>query len=612
MRASLLAVTLITALSAVPANAQTLLQTLPDDVLMYWRGGNTMESIKSFGSETGLFKDGAAFESMITTAVDEGLAQATEAMGIEGASLSSWLRSITQTEVALFNVTVDDEAPSFDFVLALETPQAEAIQKFVDNLLEQSQMGFKGEDGNTEIDTPAQTLMFGRKGDLLVLAGNNGRLRSTMRAFGSGAAGGLASSKRFKDAVGSADAKLGTMYMRIDKVLEVIENEMPRGTRRMAGRIMKSLGVYSLRDMGYREGTQKSRLVLTSEGEMPLMDMVSAPVSDAATLRSLPLDTIFAYTWNGLPESFWKKGTDLFLDAKKFPFAPIAQEALRSVQKNLGFQFADLAKHLDIGMTVGFVPAEDGDVDDDDGWFLMSRVRDEDALLEMARTALGAEAKRKGWILEENQDGLWTRFRVTEEVEEGEEMSWRVRNMPWINVGNGMLIVGPEDSTRKLQATMNGKYPTLAKGGGLKGLKSRASAYLYVGIGAISRLGMRLGDDDNPFKGDAAIALAMDLSENRIEINSRQPIMSGLFMMPMMFMSSRVSRVEAEGVSLDEVQRERAVKAEAEARQASEEARKAREEREKLREKKKQQQGGGNAEPPAPAEPVRPGGGGGR
>lgn len=531
--------------ATVAAPAQDLLRIVPSDAVLYYRVQDPMETMKSFAADTGLWSDPSKIDGMINGFFDEALAGAEQELGMELGSLGAYLRSMKKLEIALLDLEIGGGDPDIDFVVGLHTPMAESIEQVTLKLLKQFDAVNTMEDGTSEILTQQGfTMPFGRKDDMIVLAGSQMRMREAMGDFTGTLPNALSGSERFRGALADREANT-QFYVRLDRVLGIVEAELPSGARRLAGRIMKQLGVFELQDLGYTEGKKGSELRIKASGPVPMFDVIATEAGDASWLKALPHDTVFALTWNGLAEALWRKGADLFLDGKKFPFAPFAKEQIRVFQKELGVTMEELTTTIGIGLAVGVIPDEEGKIDDEN-FFFSGGVADEQAAIALAQKVIEGFAKRRGATMVSEDLGGWTVFSVKEpEPEEGQE-SWRRQDLPSAAIGDGRIVIAKRNILARIRDAGRGLIPTLGTAGDLKGIPSRASGYMYVGIGSIAGASGVSGEE-MPIRGSASLSLGFDLKPDGIAVRSKQSIGQVWSILPMMmFTTMRASSVEVE------------------------------------------------------------------
>lgn len=379
--------TVVLALVCGVASAQTLAHCIPDDVLFYARSENPMKVMEDLAESPLLWKQPQDFHTRFIDGMDRLMSMADGFIGIEVGSMSTYLNSVTAAEGALFGLELTDSIPEIDFVLVLDTPQADRIYNVFSGILVKKELAERYGDSEIDVSVADEfTARIGRYGDKIIVASRPERLREVMDRIGSVMPGSLAQSKSFKACVDSIEGP-GCMYMNLAPILELIHEEIPSRQRQWFDGVASPLGFWKMAAAGWREGENSSRAALKMGEKVAALDMFAGPSGPPDLLGLAPSDAAIAVCWPGELAPVWRKSSAFFLDASLFPYADRAEEGIRSLQKMLGFRFDEIAELASGGMLACFVPTV-LEVDDDEAWLGVLRVADGARAQEMALSIL--------------------------------------------------------------------------------------------------------------------------------------------------------------------------------------------------------------------------------
>ena len=505
--------------------AQTLVNSLPTETLVYFRGGGSFDDLNDIAGNKALWSSPMDLQKSFLDQMDQGMEAMESMFGIPGGSLGTWLRSVKQTEGALFRLDIGGGAPDLDWVLAFETPMAEEIHDTTLKILEKTGAMFdsmgEGEDRSTEVSIGNEFGMnLAYRDDRIVLASSASRLRQTMNDFGQVVAGGLAQNADYKWLT-QGDHSTGLGYLKPSFLIDLVGGWMGRAgpSRQQAQSTMlvDMLGLKKLTGAAWCEGKDSTRIALKASGPVPMFELFAAPGTGPELLKRMPANTFFGVSWTGNAEVLWKKASSWILDPQSFPMAVQVEEQLRDFQKASGLKVEEIAAALKNGFAIGGVPDENGEIDDERSVFLMVNMANAEEGRNIASRILGTIAQRNGGKLTVQDVAGVTHYRMTDA--EGNP----VDDMGLIAAVNEYLVWGQPKVVDQVVSTVLGQQPTLGSVGALKGLKQTATGYAYLGLKAIF-------ENENDFSAavpflasGAGVAASIDVKADRVELVSTVP-----------------------------------------------------------------------------------------
>lgn len=504
------------------APAQTLAHSLPADTLIYMRShsGDPIDAMKKVLGGGGMWNEPIDLDSVIDM-MDEGLNQVGEMLDMGDISIGKWLRSIKGYEAALTRFVPMDGWPELDFVLVFHTSMANEIYDAVSGKMIEEALADEVSKEEMEMTLGEFSMNVAKHGDMIIIASDQRQLRETMRTFGSVKQGSLAQSKKFKRALGADDVPPYCVYVNATPWLSILKDELDAnadagGPMAMIPLVASSLGAFKISAFGWNELEDSTHVSILSDGPIPAFDILSSGKGGKEALDLMPSDTAVGVVWNGSGKMLWEKGTGFLLDENQFPMAAMLKEQMIQAQKQLGFQFSEIASIATGGIAFGFMPDSRGHLDDnEENFFVSIRTSDPGKAQATIGDLLQKVLEPRNGEFTSSEDGgrLWYRIKMPNE-----------RVAPCIVFDGDTIVIAAEAPARKAMDARAGNRPTLARYGVGKKLPAQASMYTFVGLKAIMGQENDFSTAYANMRDGTGIAAAINVDPDRITVRTSMPV----------------------------------------------------------------------------------------